>query len=163
MLAARAAVWLADRQPVLRLIVSSCRPGPGHNGQGTQWAENRPPDWKQISLLSGVSETDLEALPEPLSTALTQRWQADLAVAQQLSAPSARVLRIPVTAWCGSEDLVSFDEMAGWSSVSTGPFDLKSWPGGHNYLFQRPSPVKESLRKMIIAHFGSGGTRIAEI
>ena len=57
------------------------------------------------------------------------------------------LLRVPVTAFYGEEDnVIQFDEMKKWKAVTTGPFHIEGFPGGHFFIEKE----KEKLISIMI-------------
>lgn len=145
------ATWLAPHREVRRLIVSSYRPDPAESRfsrvfpKGTIDAIDLP----QFAELSGIPVPDWQRLPEDFREPLTQRWFADLALSAELPVPTEAVLDCPVTAWCGDRDLMAEGELAAWSKLTTADCEIRSWAGGHDYLFARPSPVRDRLVELL--------------
>jgi pyochelin biosynthesis protein PchC len=56
------------------------------------------------------------------------------------------VLDVPVTVLVGDQDeMTSLDEARAWSEHTTGPFDMKIFPGGHFYLTEHSAQVIEVI------------------
>ncbi|MEU9078273.1 thioesterase II family protein [Kitasatospora sp. NPDC004745] len=74
-----------------------------------------------------------------------------LAVGRYRSSPDA-VLSCPVTALVGDRDpRAAVPETAEWKAHTTGPFDLRVFPGGHFYLTDRAAEVIAFIRDRITA------------
>lgn len=59
-------------------------------------------------------------------------------------------LHCPVTALVGDSDpRVTLDEARDWARITSGPFDLRIFPGGHFYLGQHIPAVLQILRKTL--------------
>lgn len=75
----------------------------------------------------------------------------DIRVNEQYLGSIDPPLTIPVTFYYGSEDKsVSLSELEKWQEVTTGPFRLKTFPGGHFYI----DTARESLIEDIVHNFG---------
>jgi pyochelin biosynthetic protein PchC len=60
------------------------------------------------------------------------------------------VLACPVVALTGDSDpLVTVEQQLGWQDHTTGPFDLRVYPGGHFYLFDHQPALGELLAARI--------------
>ena len=60
-------------------------------------------------------------------------------------------LTCPVTALIGDDDpAVTPDEAAAWADHTTGPFELRIFPGGHFFLADRKQQVIDILRRGLI-------------
>lgn len=145
------ATWLAPVRELRRLIVSSYRPDPRESRFSRVFPGGRIDniDLAQLAELSGMSIGEWRRLPAELQESLTRRWYADLALSTELPVPSEPVLDCPVTAWLGDRDLMAEGELTAWSKLTSGSSEVQSWPGGHDYLFARPSPVRERLVELI--------------
>lgn len=56
-------------------------------------------------------------------------------------------LSCPLTAMTGDSDpRVSLDEARAWGTLTTGPFELRVYPGGHFYLAEQSAAVLDTLR-----------------
>ncbi|MFI2238487.1 thioesterase II family protein [Streptomyces chrestomyceticus] len=62
-------------------------------------------------------------------------------------------LRCPVTALVGREDTEASPEGAGrWRELTTAPFDLRGFPGGHFYLVPHRDLLLDELRQRVALH-----------
>ncbi|MFI1095901.1 thioesterase II family protein [Streptomyces sp. NPDC020917] len=116
----------------LRLIVSGRR-APSRFREG--WVHLRD-DAGLVAELKKVGGTDerLLADPELLATVLPVTRNDYRAVETYRFAGGPR-LDCPVTALVGDTDpQTTVDDAAAWAEHTTGPFDLKVFPGGHFYL-----------------------------
>jgi surfactin synthase thioesterase subunit len=56
-------------------------------------------------------------------------------------------LSTPVVVFAGDRDPRTVPaETAGWADLTTGEFTVRTFPGGHFYLSERPEPVIDALR-----------------
>ncbi|WP_157857071.1 alpha/beta fold hydrolase [Streptomyces sp. PRh5] len=145
------ASWLASVRELRRLIVSSYRPDPSESrfsrvfpGGGIERI-----DLAQLQVLSGVGAEEWRRLPAEIQQSLTRRYYADLGLSAVLPVPTEPLLDCPVTAWLGYRDFMSEGEMTAWSKLTSGTCEVESWPGGHDYIFARPSPVRDRLVELI--------------
>lgn len=145
------ATWLAPHRDVRRLIVSSYRPDPGESRFSRVFpgGDIDSIDLAQFTELSGIGAQEWRNLPAEFREPLLRRWYADLKLSVDLPVPSEPVLDCPVTAWLGDADLMAEGEMVAWSKLTSATCEVESWPGGHDYLFARPSPVQERLVELI--------------
>jgi pyochelin biosynthesis protein PchC len=145
------ATWLAPARDLRRLIVSSYRPDPSESRFSRVFPDGKIDkiDLAQLAALSGIGVKEWRRLPAEFQESLTRRWYADLTLSTELPVPSEPVLDCPVTAWLGDHDLMTDGEMTAWSRLTSGTCEVQSWPGGHGYLFARPSPVRERLIELI--------------
>jgi surfactin synthase thioesterase subunit len=57
-----------------------------------------------------------------------------------------RSVNCPITALIGDSDpRVTTDEARAWADHTTGPFDLRIFPGGHFYLVDQARPVLQLI------------------
>ncbi|WEO93617.2 alpha/beta fold hydrolase [Streptomyces sp. FXJ1.172] len=145
------ATWLAPARDVRRVIVSSYRPDPSESRFSRVFPGGNIDeiDLAQLEVVSGIGAEEWRRLPAEFRVSLTRRYYADLALSAQLPVPSEPVLDCPVTAWLGDRDFMTDGEMTAWSKLTTGTYEVQSWPGGHDYIFARPSPVRERLVELI--------------
>ncbi|WP_052281358.1 thioesterase II family protein [Nocardia vulneris] len=145
------ATWLAPHREVRRLIVSSYRPDPSESRFSRVFPSGRIDDLDlaQLAALSGLEVADWHALPAEFREGLTRRWYADLALSAELPVPTEPVLDCPITAWLGDHDLMSAGALTAWSKLTTRTCTVETWPGGHDYLFARPTPVRERLLELM--------------
>ncbi|GAA1987937.1 thioesterase II family protein [Kitasatospora viridis] len=149
------ATWLAPARELRRLIVSSYRPSRSESRFSRVFPGGRIEgiDLAQLAALSGMTPAQWQELPAEFREPLTRRWYADLALSAELPVPDGVVLDCPVTGWLGDRDLMAEDELLAWSKLTSGSCEVESWPGGHDYLFARPTPVRERLIELL----GVGG------
>ena len=97
----------------------------------------------QIIDAVGLTAGQWGALPAELRASITGRWLADADVQRDLLA-STPVLRTPFTVWGGDDDRIDTVALERWRRV--GPVaEVRMWPGGHRYPFDRPGPVVADL------------------
>lgn len=145
------ATWLAPARDLRRLIVSSYRPDPSESrfsrvfpGGGIDDV-----DLAQLAELSGIGVAEWGRLPGEFRESLIARWHADLELSAVLPVPTEPVLDCPVTAWLGRDDFMTDGEMTAWSKLTSGSCEVESWPGGHEYIFAKPTPVRERLVALV--------------
>ncbi|MBI0295681.1 thioesterase [Streptomyces sp. PRKS01-29] len=145
------ATWLAPSRDLRRLIVSSYRPDPSESRFSRVFPGGTIDqiDLAQFAELSGIGSEEWRRLPAEFQEPLTRRWYADLALSADLPVPSGTPLGCPVTAWLGDKDFMTESEMTAWSALTSGTCEVQVWPGGHDYLFARPSPVRKRLAELI--------------
>ena len=97
----------------------------------------------------GGPGTDLLADPEMLALvmpAIRGDYQAIETYRHRPGPP----LSCPVTAMTGESDpRVPLDEAQAWGKLTTGPFDLRVFPGGHFYLAEQNDAVLDTLRESL--------------
>ncbi|BCB82715.1 thioesterase II family protein [Phytohabitans suffuscus] len=94
----------------------------------------------ELQLLGGT-EARLVNDPEVLAMALPA-LRADYRAIETYSHVPERSLRCPVLVLIGDSDpRVTLDEAKRWAGHSTGPWELRVFPGGHFYLVPRSAEV----------------------
>ncbi len=96
-----------------------------------------------IAELKDLSGTGSELLsdPEALEMILPAIKNDYRAVETHRDVPG-RSVRCPVIALIGDDDpRVNFEEAKAWADHTTGPFDLRVFPGGHFYLLDQAPEV----------------------
>ncbi|MGW2649297.1 thioesterase II family protein [Streptomyces sp. NPDC001393] len=94
-----------------------------------------------------LSGTDAQVLGDPdiLRMALPS-IRADYRAAETYRPTPGPLLSCPLTALTGDDDpRVTLDEAGAWAEHSTGPFELKVFPGGHFYLNAEAPAVFSTL------------------
>ncbi|MEU8891472.1 alpha/beta fold hydrolase [Streptomyces sp. NPDC048442] len=98
--------------------------------------------------LGGMDEA-LTADPDLLALVLPS-FRADLTLIETYRPVGARPVTTSVTAYAGDADAgVPMADVAAWSALSTGDFDLRVFPGGHFYLVERESEVIEDIARRL--------------
>lgn len=107
-------------------------------------------DEELIGLMGKLGGSDDEALRSPeLQELIVPPFRADCRLLEAYAPDPLRTLDTPIIAFAGEDDpLVHVDEVRAWSEVAAGPFDFRSFAGGHFYLApQAPAVAREiSLR-----------------
>jgi medium-chain acyl-[acyl-carrier-protein] hydrolase len=128
-----------------RLIVSSaCAPGTRNDKPGRgHW-----PDAELLDELREMGGTPEEVLTDPdLVSLILPTLRADYRICDSFSYPADLLLDCPVSAFCGSQDTVTAEQMRGWSATSrvsprTGAeAEARVFPGSHFYLTGPTAPV----------------------
>jgi len=90
--------------------------------------------WRRLAAMGGTAPELLQL--EELRNLYTPILRADLTISTEFHDPNASgCLDIPVIALAGQDDTtVSVDTLEQWRDVTTGPFTLRSFVGGHFYL-----------------------------
>lgn len=90
--------------------------------------------------LRDLGGTPPQAFEEPeLMAYLTHALRLDLNLMQNYTADPTGVLGIPLSVYYGDRDpLVGREMVSPWSGYSSEPTEIRPWPGGHFYLFDRP-------------------------
>lgn len=64
----------------------------------------------------------------------------DLTILKSYPDDSGDVLGVPLCVYYGEDDLMSGHElMSPWDGYSSAGVSIRSWPGGHFYLYDRPA------------------------
>lgn len=127
--------------PLTRLYVSGRRAPSRYRDESVHTRD----DAGIIAELRGLSGTNADLLgdPETLEMILPA-VKADYTAVETYRHTPGRTVSCPVIAIIGDSDpKVSTDEAKAWSEHTTGPFDLRTFPGGHFYLVdQAPQVIK---------------------
>ena len=103
----------------------------------------------ELRALSGT-ESDLLSDPETRQMILPAVRADYRAIETYRCAPGGTV-RCPVVALVGDADpQVTPDEARDWARHSTGPFDLRVFPGGHFYLLEHAAAVLAAIRGSVL-------------
>jgi pyochelin biosynthesis protein PchC len=133
----------------VRLIVSG--------RQAPQYSHSDPDDRGEDALLRDLAQyggTPAELLGNPQMRALLlARMAADYELIDTYRpAPVTGQLSCPVTAMTGDQDPdLAIEEIAGWAAVTSGPFDIEVFPGGHFYLIPQKKALYEALAQRLLA------------
>lgn len=125
--------------PLARLYVSGRRAPSRHRPETV----HERGDEGIIAELRELSGTDPELLADPetremILPALRSDYRA---VAAYRDVPG-RAVSCPVHALIGDDDArVTTEEAKAWAEHTTGPFDLRVYPGGHFYLVEQSGPL----------------------
>ncbi|GAA4080146.1 thioesterase II family protein [Nonomuraea soli] len=71
--------------------------------------------------------------------------RADLAIVATYRPAPAVPLDIPITVVGGADDAESPERLVAWHGLTTGPFDLRLFPGGHFYFRERSDELMRFL------------------
>lgn len=105
---------------------------------------------EEITRLGGTPDAVLGHTE--LCQMLIPRIRADFALIETYAATPEPRLTCPVSAFIGLDDTeVSLTEARDWADITTGPFQLHSYPGGHFYLTDRPGPFIRDLTTRLAA------------
>jgi surfactin synthase thioesterase subunit len=94
------------------------------------------PDSVLLDELRRIGGTPQEILDdEEVMASLLPLLRADLTLNETYRHDGGQVLDIPVTVFGGRDDQrVDADELSYWQALTTGPFDVGIYPGGHFFL-----------------------------
>lgn len=136
-----------------RLLMVSGRRAPHTSPiKGPMW---NLPDAEFMARLRELGGTPEEVLREPeLMALLTRILRADFAVNDTWVYTPEPPLDLPVTAlYARSDEEVTGEQMSAWCTLTTGPFEMITFPGGHFYLGDQRerilSVVEESIKGVI--------------
>jgi surfactin synthase thioesterase subunit len=110
-------------------------------------------DHRLVADLARMSGTDAAVLrDEEILRTVLPALRADYRAAETYRYQPGPPLTCPVTALIGDrDDQVTEPEARAWSDRTTGPFDLRVFPGGHFYLNEHAAAVIDVLRKQLSA------------
>lgn len=99
----------------------------------------------------GVPE---EVLRDPsLRAAVLPALRADHEALESYVYRSEPKLTCPITVFNGRADLITAEDLTAWQDISTAPIAVRTFPGGHFYLRDRPDQVVRavlaSLRQLV--------------
>lgn len=107
----------------------------------------------RLRRFEGTPEAVLEH--EELMEMLVPLLRADFAVNEAYTVRPEAPLELPLLAMGGVDDEeVSREGLEAWEGYTTGPFDLKIYPGGHFFLNHLPGDVTRAVREAIRAAMG---------
>jgi len=131
-----------------RLVVSA-REAPQHSHHGTMHLRG------EAALLAGLQRycgTPADLLRDPETRELMlSTMAADCQLIETYRPTRAgQLLRCPVTAMVGDGDTtVTTSEAADWTTITSGTFELKVFPGGHFYLVPQQRQVLQHLTELL--------------
>ncbi|TXC99830.1 alpha/beta fold hydrolase [Streptomyces sp. ISID311] len=105
------------------------------------------PDDELVAELVRLGGTRGEVLADPaVRSVYLPAVRADFKLAETYHRPATPPLACPVTVVMGETDTEVDDAQAGaWAAHTTGPFALRTFPGGHFYFTPRREPVLRLL------------------
>jgi surfactin synthase thioesterase subunit len=133
----------AGADPLARLYVSGRRAPSRYRPD----AVHERGDEGVIAELRQLSGTNPAILGDPeMLDMILPALRADYRAIETYRDTTARTVRAPVVAVIGEDDpRVTPDEARAWAEHTTGPFDLRTFPGGHFYLADRAQEVIRML------------------
>jgi surfactin synthase thioesterase subunit len=110
------------------------------------------PDDRIVSELRTLSGTDSTMLADPeVLEMILPAIRSDYQAVETYRHDPDRKLDCPVTVLTGDSDpRVSLDEAGAWAEHTTGPTELKVFPGGHFFLVDRSADVLAVLRRELL-------------
>ncbi|MGW7256828.1 thioesterase II family protein [Streptomyces sp. NPDC054834] len=101
-----------------------------------------------IEDITRLSGTDTQVLGDPeILRMILPSIRADYRAAETYRYTPGPRLTCPLTALTGDDDpQVTMDEAGAWAEHTSGPFDLKVYPGGHFYLNSQAPAVLSTLK-----------------
>lgn len=141
---------------VLGIVASSRRAPTIHRPQNVYLRD----DAGIIAEIESLSGTDAKLLAdEEMRRLMLPVLRADYKAIETYTYPSGARVRCPIHAFVGDCDpQVTVDEARHWQEVTTGPFSLKTFSGGHFYLNNHEQIVTAALRQSV-AEFAGGDLR----
>lgn len=110
--------------------------------------------WDELAAFGGTEPEVLEMaeLREVFSPVI----RADLTIsAEYLEPDAADSIDLPLIGIAGSDDAIApADEMRDWAKVTTGPFELRTYPGDHFYLDEHAPEILRLAAEMLSAQPG---------
>ncbi|MEU8779588.1 alpha/beta fold hydrolase [Streptomyces sp. NPDC048606] len=100
-----------------------------------------------VEEVKSLSGTDTQLLgDEELLRMILPAIRADYRAAETYAPAAAEPLTCPLVAMVGDDDpKVTVPEAAAWAEHTTGPFDLRVFPGGHFYLAREQAAVIRTM------------------
>lgn len=117
-----------------------------------------------VAQLQSLSGTTTSLLDDPETRAMIlPAVRADYRAVETHRDTPGRSVSCPVTALIGDSDpQVTAEEARDWAGRTTGPFDLRVFPGGHFYLQEHSGQVIAALSDALAAAGRAGGGPSAE-
>lgn len=143
----------AGAAPLVRVFVSGRR-APSRVRVGTVHERD---DGGVIAELQSLSGTDSSLLDDAEARQMIlPAVRADYRAIETYRDTPGRMLSCPVTALIGDSDpQVTAEEAGDWARHTTGPFDLRLFPGGHFYLQEHAGQVIQLLSGELTARTGT--------
>ncbi|MFI6002704.1 thioesterase II family protein [Streptomyces sp. NPDC051366] len=109
-------------------------------------------DAQMVAELRKLSGTDAAMLADPeLLEMIMPAIRSDYQAVETYQYEPGRKLDCPVTVLTGDNDpRVSIDEAASWEAHTTGPTELRVYPGGHFFLTDQSADVIELLTERLV-------------
>nr|WSW62334.1 alpha/beta fold hydrolase [Streptomyces sp. NBC_00998] len=109
-------------------------------------------DAEMVAELRKLSGTDSAMLADPeLLEMIMPAIRSDYRAVETYRYEPGRMLDCPVTVLTGDNDpRVSIDEAASWDAHTTGPMELRVFPGGHFFLADQSRDVIELLTERLV-------------
>ncbi|MEV0899873.1 alpha/beta fold hydrolase [Actinoplanes sp. NPDC049802] len=132
-----------EAQP--RMLVVSGHPAPHRRTAGR--ALHRLDDEEMLTAVAELGGMyEIIRLDPDLRDLVLAPLRADLALMERYQPEPSRRLDIPVTACFGAADpAVDRAQVAAWAELTTGPFTLREFPGGHFYLDEHRSTLIDEM------------------
>ncbi|MFC6881622.1 MULTISPECIES: thioesterase II family protein [Actinomadura] len=145
-------------EPLARLYVSGRRAPSRHRSEHVHELD----DAGLVAELQRLSGTDSSLLGDPEARdMILPAVRSDYHAVETYRHVPGAALRCPVVALVGDRDpQVTRDEALAWAEHSSGPFDLRVFPGGHFYLVEHGPRVIQALADDLAAvrvPSGAGG------
>lgn len=134
------------------IFVSGCRALQFHGSRTLREAELSDAGLISELIRLGGTPKDLLDNPEFVSFVLPA-FRADLTLFTGYGYRPDDPLTCPVSVFGGREDprVDAVGHLAGWGDLTTGPCDVQVFPGGHFFLIEERTRVRESVHR-VLAH-----------
>ena len=141
----------AKASPPSLLIVSGFYPP----GRGSFPKFSHLPRDEFIQSLAALADNPEEPLLIPeLQVILEPILRSDFRLAEAYRHNAVEKLSVPITLFLGKDDFVDFEEGKAWADETTGPFEIKLFPGKHFFVVKHAEAVAQTILqtcKMIVA------------
>ena len=135
------------RSPI-QLLVSARRP-PQLPREDATWTLPRDEFRARLREMDGTPQEVLEH--EELMELMEPLLRADFELNDTYEPPERPPLELPVTAFGGIGDAeVPRETLAAWGELTTGPFRLRMFPGGHFYLHRQTAPLVAAVSEALL-------------
>ncbi|WP_328345865.1 thioesterase II family protein [Micromonospora sp. NBC_00421] len=138
----------AGMPPPVHLFASGRRAPSRYRDEGVRHL----PDARIVSELRNLSGTEPTMLADPeVLEMILPAVRSDYHAIETYRHDPGRRLDCPVTVLTGDSDpRVSLDEARAWGEHTTGPMELRIFPGGHFFLVDRNADVLAVLRRELV-------------
>ncbi|MBS2531513.1 thioesterase [Catenulispora sp. NF23] len=139
-----------DAEHNLGLVVSSQHFPATADSDALEFAGLPLPQFKkELSGMEGVSESYLA--DESIAELVVASMRADFQAAGNYVFPSGRTRqKFAITAFGSDEDdAIAPGRLAEWQHATSGRFDVRTFPGGHFYIYEQGSAVCRALPELL--------------
>jgi surfactin synthase thioesterase subunit len=139
--------WEERHGTVLRHLYASGRRAPSRHREETVHQRDDAGLLAELTRLGGPG-VEVIAADEEIRAMVLPALRADYTAIETYRHAAGPPLRCPVTALVGDSDpRVSLDETRAWGELTSGPFELRVFPGGHFYLVDAQREVIDILAR----------------